>query len=41
MSDHADAMPLTGWAKSRMGLQSLASLLIRAMVISRAVSILH
>jgi uncharacterized membrane protein len=36
-----DTMPLTGWAKFLMMLQSLASLLTVAIVISRAVNILR
>jgi hypothetical protein len=35
-----DTMPLTAWAKLLMMLQSLASLLTVALVISRAVNIL-
>ena len=35
-----DTMPLTAWAKLLMMLQSLASLLIVALVVSRAVNIL-
>ena len=35
-----DTMPLTGWAKLLMALQSLASLITVAVVISRAVNIL-
>jgi hypothetical protein len=35
-----DTMPLTGWAKLLMALQSLASLITLAVVISRAVNIL-
>ena len=35
-----DTMPLTGWAKLLMMLQSLASLVTVAVVISRAVNIL-
>ena len=36
-----DTMPLTVWAKALMGLQSLASLLTVALVVSRAVNILN
>jgi uncharacterized membrane protein len=36
-----DTMPLTGWAKLLMMIQSLASLLTVALVISRAVNILN
>jgi len=36
-----DTMPLTAWAKSLMGIQSLASLLTIALVAGRAVNILH
>ena len=36
-----DTMPLTGWAKMLMMLQSFASLLTVALVVSRAVNILH
>ena len=35
-----DTMPLTGWAKMLMMVQSMASLLTVALVISRAVNIL-
>jgi hypothetical protein len=35
-----DTMPLTGWAKLLMTVQSLASLLTVALVVSRAVNIL-
>ena len=35
-----DTMPLTGWAKLLMALQSMASLITLAVVISRAVNIL-
>jgi hypothetical protein len=34
-------MPLTGWAKLLMMVQSLASLLTVALVAARAVNILH
>ena len=36
-----DAMPLTRWAKATMLLQSLTSLVVVALVIARAVNILH
>jgi hypothetical protein len=36
-----DTMPLTGWAKLLMALQSLASLVTVAVVVSRAVNILR
>ena len=36
-----DTMPLTAWAKLLMMVQSLASLLLVALVVSRAVNILN
>jgi uncharacterized membrane protein len=36
-----DTMPITAWAKSLMMLQSLASLVTVAVVVSRAVNILN
>lgn len=35
-----DAMPLTGWAKAAMGLQSITSMVVLTLVIARAVNIL-
>jgi uncharacterized membrane protein len=36
-----DTMPLTAWAKALMGMQSLTSLVLLAVVVSRAVNILR
>ena len=36
-----DVMPLSRWAKTAMGVQSMISLVIAVLVVARAVNILH